>query len=131
MTTMSVPDKLRIISANDHMIEQADMYEGRVEKKWADRAPRIVRRPNGGQEWIFEKARVPLFRHCAVAGMSQPEWLKSMVISYEDMRPGCYDPKARLEDMDADGVEMATLYSSPAGIGFGGDMFALTDEDDL
>jgi predicted TIM-barrel fold metal-dependent hydrolase len=31
-------------------------------------------------------------------------------ITYDDMRPGCYDPKARLEDMDLNHVEASLCY---------------------
>jgi predicted TIM-barrel fold metal-dependent hydrolase len=31
-------------------------------------------------------------------------------ITYDDMRPGCYDPKARLEDMDINWVEASACY---------------------
>ena len=31
-------------------------------------------------------------------------------ITYDEMRPGCYDPKARLEDMDVDHVEASLCF---------------------
>src|SRR5262249_11128932 len=38
--------------------------------------------------------------------------------SYETMRPGCYDGSARLQDMDADGVDAEVLYPWPSVAGF-------------
>ena len=40
----------------------------------------------------------------------KPEDFKAFGLSYKDMRPGSYDPKARLEDMDLDGVDAEVLY---------------------
>ena len=40
----------------------------------------------------------------AAVGYPKEEWTLSP-ITYGDMRPGCYDPKARLEDMDVSWVE--------------------------
>ena len=31
-------------------------------------------------------------------------------ITYDEMRPGCYDPKARLDDMDIDHVEASLCF---------------------
>lgn len=124
-------DRLTLISANDHLIEAEDVYHGRMPAKWADRAPRIERLEGGGQQWVFEDRVVPLWRHCAVAGMTPEEWLGPMILSYDGMRDGCYIPQARLADMDQDDVAVAALYSSPAGIGFGGDFFAAAKDPEL
>jgi predicted TIM-barrel fold metal-dependent hydrolase len=124
-------DKLTVVSANDHLIEAEDVYHGRMPAKWADRAPRVERLDEGGQQWVFEDRVVPLWRHCAVAGMTPEEWLGTMIVSYDDIREGCYSPQARLADMDRDNVTVATLYSSPAGIGFGGDLFAAAKDPEL
>lgn len=120
---------LTLMSANDHLIESAAVYEQRMPRKWSDRAPRVERLEGGGQQWVFEDRVVPLWRHSAVAGMTPEEWLGPMIVSYEDIREGCYDPRSRLADMDADNVAACALYSSPAGIGFGGEMFAAADKE--
>ena len=122
---------LTLISANEHLIEAEDVYKGRMPAKWADRAPRIERHADGGQQWVFEDRVVPLWRHCAVAGMTPEEWLGPMILSYDQIREGCYSPQARLADMDADRVAAAAVYSSPAGIGFGGELFASAKDPEL
>jgi predicted TIM-barrel fold metal-dependent hydrolase len=123
-------EELTLVCANSHIIETPDVYEGRMPAKWADRAPR-VEYVDGGALWDFEGRVVPLMRCCAVAGMTPEEWLLSAVVTYEDIRDGCYKPKARLADMDQDGMLATALYSSPAGIGFGGDLFASAKDPEL
>ena len=47
---------------------------------------------------------------------------------YDNMRKGCYDPKARLEDMDVDGIQAQLCF--PTFPGFAGStFFAATDKD--
>ena len=45
------------------------------------------------------------------------------------MIPGCYDPAARIKDMDLDGVEAALCF--PSFPGFGGGVFYRADDKDL
>ena len=73
------------------------------------------RRPDDGEDgtwcdwWLYEDLQLPLTRLSAAAGVparrdhGQP-------ITMDDMRKGCWDPKARLEDMDVNHVE-ASLAS--------------------
>ena len=116
-------DDLTLVCANSHIIETPDVYEGRVAAKWADQMPRVVY-VDGGAQWVFEDRVVPLWRNCAVAGMAPEDWISGAVVNYDDIRAGCFQPKARIADMDRDHVLATALYSSPAGIGFGGDLFA-------
>ncbi|HME75872.1 MAG TPA: amidohydrolase family protein [Mycobacterium sp.] len=122
---------LTLVSANDHLIETADVYEGRLPAKWVDRAPRIIPLEGGGQQWVLDDKSVPLWRHSAVAGMTPEQWLDSMLVTFDDIRPGCYDPQARLADMDLDRVAASAIYSSPAGVGFGGDFFSYAKDAEL
>ena len=39
-----------------------------------------------------------------------PEEMTLTPITYDDMRPGCFDPKARLEDMDPGWVEASMCF---------------------
>lgn len=113
---------LPIFSANCHLIEPPHLFEGRLARKWADRAPRLVDDATGGQEWRFEDVAKPVARICAISGVPKAQWSLGST-RHEFMRPGCYDPVERLKDMDVDGVMVAACFSSPAGIGFNGDLF--------
>ncbi|MBI3742764.1 MAG: amidohydrolase [Chloroflexi bacterium] len=37
--------------------------------------------------------------------------------NFKDMRPGCYDPKARVKDMDLDGVKTSVCFPGIPGLG--------------
>jgi hypothetical protein len=53
--------------------------------------------------WFYEDLRWPTTRLSAAAGFDRDE-VKIVPITYDEMRPGCWDPKARLEDMDINHV---------------------------
>lgn len=44
-------DDLILVSVDDHVIEPAHMFEGRVPKNYEDKAPRFVRRDDGTMAW--------------------------------------------------------------------------------
>lgn len=46
-------DDLILVSVDDHVIEPAHMFDGRVEKKFEDKAPRFVRRDDGTMAWQY------------------------------------------------------------------------------
>jgi len=91
-----------LISVDDHVLEPAHLWVDRVPAKDRDRAPRLVK--DGGQEyWSYDGKRFPSSGLSAVAGKSKEEFSPEP-LPYSEMRAGCYDPKARLEDMDTAGV---------------------------
>src|SRR5204863_8416956 len=59
--------------------------------------------------WIFEDLVYVHKRHVAAVGFDRDDMTMSP-ITYDEMRPGCYDPKARLDDMDIDGVEASLCF---------------------
>jgi predicted TIM-barrel fold metal-dependent hydrolase len=100
-----------IVDCDAHVNEPPDLWQQRVSAKFKDRAPQ-VRHTDKGDLWIFDggKEKWPVGL-TAVAGLSFFDF-KPMGITYETMRPGSFDPKARLDDMDADGIYAQVLYPS-------------------
>ena len=49
--------------------------------------------------WIYEDLVYINKRHVAAVGFDRDDMTMSP-ITYDEMRPGCYDPVARLTDMD-------------------------------
>ena len=95
--------KYTVISVDDHVVEPAHMFEGRMPAKLADRAPRIVETPQGHEVWAFDGQQFSQVGMNAVAGR-RPESVKLEPFRFEHMRPGCYDVDARVRDMDINGV---------------------------
>lgn len=70
--------------------------------------------------WVYEGRVHPYIGLNAVAG-KKPEEFGLEPTRYDEMIPGCYDPKARLRDMDLDGVWGALSF--PSFPGFAGTVF--------
>ena len=102
-----------LINADGHYTEPGDLFTTRVDKKFRDRAPRQeFIAEHGGDGWILDGVAEPIsFGMNACAGLppaEQTPWCR-----FEDIRAGGYDPQARLNEMDADGVDAEVLYPTP------------------
>src|SRR5215470_6762472 len=105
------PLDLVLISVDDHTVEPPDMFEGRVPERFADAAPRIVTADDGSCFWVYDDLRLPNIGLNAVAGRPNDEW-GFEPSRFEDMRLGCYDSTARVQDMDAAGVMASLCFPS-------------------
>ncbi len=100
------------------MVEPADLWTSRVEPRFRDRAPRILRVDNGSDWWVTDGVQGMGAFAGAQAGLrfEEPEKL-SQVATMEDVRPGGYIPEEHVKDMDADGIDVSLLYPT-AGLQF-------------
>jgi predicted TIM-barrel fold metal-dependent hydrolase len=98
------------ISVDDHLIEPARLWQERIPKGRRENAPHIVR--DGDSEfWQYEDRSIVTTGLNAVAGKSREEFSPEP-ITYEDMRPGCYEPAARVADMDQGNVLSSMMFPS-------------------
>jgi hypothetical protein len=61
-------DELILVSFDDHVVEPPDLFEGRLSKEAAERAPFIEVQDNGREVWMFEGSALPNVGLNAVAG---------------------------------------------------------------
>ncbi len=109
-----------LISVDDHVLEPANVWVDRVAAKDRDRAPHMV--VEGDMEfWVYDGKRYPSSGLSACAGKSKEEFSPEPV-TYAEMRPGCYDSQARLEDMDRAGILASLCF--PTITRFCGQLFA-------
>src|SRR6266436_8217833 len=97
---------MRVISADSHMMEPADLWETRLDKKFRDSAPRVVKNENR-PGYLFVAPGVRPFPVSAGFGIGKSgEELKDhLKKGYEAARPSGWDPVERVKDQDIDGVE--------------------------
>jgi predicted TIM-barrel fold metal-dependent hydrolase len=98
----------RIVSADSHVNPPKDLWTKAASGTLKDRAPRVESTPQG-DFWIVDSQISGAIGLDASAGR-KPEEFKAYGLTYKDMRPGSYNPKARLADMDIDGVDAEVLY---------------------
>jgi predicted TIM-barrel fold metal-dependent hydrolase len=120
---MLTPDT-KLISVDDHVIEPPSTWVDRLPERYRNVGPRIERRADGREVWRYEDQEVPIMpstvRHLPGVRPHRD------AACFEEMRPGCYDPKHRLEDMDVDGVWAQTCFPNFAR--FAGHRFFPTDD---
>ena len=68
--------------------------------------------PGSGKDvawWIYEDLQRPLMRLDAAVGYDRDE-VDLRLVSYDEMRPGAFSVKERLEDMDANWIESSLCF---------------------
>lgn len=118
-----------IISVDDHVLEAPDTFVGRLPAKLQASAPKLVDTPDGHQAWEFDGQRHYEWGDLAVAGRDKFLVMK-VPFRYEYLRPGCYDPTARIKDMDLNGVWASLNFPSFVS-GFCGRVFAQCSDPEL
>jgi predicted TIM-barrel fold metal-dependent hydrolase len=103
----------RIISSDSHVFEPADLWTSRIDRAFRERAPRVV---HDGQydQWVVEgNKKVGSIGLVSQAGVrfQAPEKI-TFAGSYQDVRPGGWDPLEHVKDMEIDGVSGGVLYTS-------------------
>src|SRR3954465_7204437 len=119
----------KIVSVDDHVVEPPHVWQRWLPAAYRDRGPRVERRGIAGMKhvgggvyeqtfsddgpkadcWLYEDLVYIHKRHVAAVGFDRDDMSMSP-ITYDEMRPGCYDPKARLDDMDMNWVEASLCF---------------------
>jgi predicted TIM-barrel fold metal-dependent hydrolase len=110
---MPLQARHQIVSVDDHLIEHPRVWQDRLPERFKERGPRI-HEIDGHHVWVYDEVEFPTVGLNAVAGKPPEQWGMDP-LRYEDMIPGCYDPSARVKDMDLDGVQAALCFPSFPG----------------
>jgi len=100
----------KIISADSHVTEPPGTYLDRIDRRFRDRAPRVVRDATRGDLFVIEGLERPIPMGLVAAAGKRAEELTMFNARFEDMHRGGWDPEARLGDQDRDGVSAEILY---------------------
>ncbi|MEO5839616.1 MAG: amidohydrolase family protein [Acidimicrobiales bacterium] len=125
VTEMSIP---KIISVDDHVVEPPHLWQTWLPAKWRERGPKIELLPTGEVKmvdgryiehpgtsgklvawWNYDGSYFSLKRYIAAVGFP-PEEVDMFPITYDEMRPGCWQPKERIKDMEMNGVEASLCF---------------------
>jgi predicted TIM-barrel fold metal-dependent hydrolase len=118
-----------IISVDDHLMEAPHAFEGRLPAKLEAQAPRVVDTEEGHQVWVFEETPYFQVGFMCVAGRAREDQ-RVEPARFEELRKGAWDAKARIHDMDINGVWASLNY--PSGVtGFGGTLFSEAKDKEL
>lgn len=119
---------LILISVDDHLVEPPTMFDGHIPDRYRAHAPKVVRKGNGADVWIFNGQEIPNIGLNAVAGRPKEEYGIEPT-AFDEMRPGCWDIDERIKDMNGGGVLGSMCF--PSFPGFSGRVFATADDKDM
>jgi len=95
----------RAIDVDGHVFEPEELWNQHLPARFRERRPRIVRDNRGTTRYLIEGRLAPVSE-------GRGAWVPEGFVEASCTRPGGTDPKARLVDMDAEGIEVAVLYGT-------------------
>jgi predicted TIM-barrel fold metal-dependent hydrolase len=137
-----------IVSTDDHLVEPPDLWTSRLPKKYRDVGPHIVYAPIDGTPvldgamyieqpgttgrevpwWNYEDHWYSIKRMIAAVGYP-PEEIGPDAVTYDEMRPGCWQPRARLDDMTLNHIAASLCF--PNYPRFAGQIFLRATDKEL
>ncbi|SKB97137.1 amidohydrolase family protein [Sphingopyxis flava] len=117
-----------MISVDDHIVEPPSIFKHHLADKYKDRAPRVVRNDETEKDdWHFNGQTIMNSQMNSVVGRPAEE-LGWEPTAYDQIRAGCYDVKARIGDMNVNGL--AASLNFPTFPGFALELFTKDTKDD-
>jgi predicted TIM-barrel fold metal-dependent hydrolase len=123
-----VSDVPWIVSVDDHVIEPPHVWTDRLPARYRDAGPHVERLPAGelalagakyverpGTDgplvdyWVYGDLYQSLKRAVTASGRARDD-MTMTATTYDDVRPGCYESKARLADMDQNHTEASLCF---------------------
>ncbi len=107
--------KFEIVSADGHTMEPPYMWERFLPKRFHAQMPKLVKDPDGGDAWELVPGQpvmpIGLVTNAGEWGKRYEDnsWFGE---SYDTIRQGAFDGKARLDEQNIDGVDAEVLYPS-------------------
>ncbi len=108
----------KIICADSHMCEPPTLRVDRIERRFRDQAPRVVKHPVDKKGHLFMRTDLPPLRLSGVFAAGRRFNQDCMEAGPEDALPGGWNPAARLEDLELDGIQAEVLYATCAFVLF-------------
>ena len=125
---MPAADIPRFVSLDDHVIEPPDVWTSRLPERYRDVGPRVEELPlgtavlDGGKfkerpgtdgplvsYWRYEDLFMSVKRLSTAVGF--PDQAVTLGgVRYDEIRPGCWQPGPRLDDMDANWTEASLCF---------------------
>jgi predicted TIM-barrel fold metal-dependent hydrolase len=117
-----------IVDLDAHVVEPPNVWVDRLPARYRDVGPHVELLPAGQPKlagssyieepgtdgplvawWCYEDHRASVKRTIAAAGFDADD-VQLRGVTYDEMRPGCFDARARIADMDVNGVEAQLCF---------------------
>jgi len=114
-----------IISVDDHICEPPNLFDNHLSGEALETAPKFMTDNKGRNYWFYQGQRKPSVGLNAVVGRPFEEYGMEPS-SLDQLRPGCYDVHARIDDMNVNGVAASLNFGN--SICFDGRTFHLAPD---
>ena len=119
-----------LISVDDHLVEPPWLFEGRLPRRYADGAPRVIEQDDGTQAWVFDGQVYEQLGLNAQVGRADRDDVTFEPARFSDMRRGAWDIHERIGDMDIAGIWASVCFPSVI-TGFCGRVYSECSDPDL
>lgn len=109
-----------IISVDDHISEPPGMFDKHLKGDDLATAPKLMTTDKGTNYWSYQGMKLPSIGLNAVVGRV-PEEYGIEPTALDQLRKGVYEPKARIDDMNVNGIAASLNFASC--VGFDGGVF--------
>lgn len=104
----------RIVDADGHVLEHPTAMSEYMPARYREQGFHIETRADGS-EWLHFQGRVSNANYLALAGtggLSLEDRLRAQrgELKYSEVKPGAYEPAARLKEMATDDIQQAVVY---------------------
>ena len=102
--------KYQVISGDGHIEVPPEYFVKHVPEQWRDRAPRLIRLPEGGEGWVIEGQ--PLLRNGQnIAGRDKVKFSGGTYFNADGTpAEGAGPAEQRLREQDLDGIDAEVLF---------------------
>lgn len=104
-----------IVSVDDHITEPGNVFDKHLSGEAFATAPKLRVKSNGSNYWEYQGKKIQSVALNAVVGRPREEYGFEPT-SLDQLRKGCYDHNARVDDMNVNGIAASLNFPSFAGI---------------
>ncbi len=101
-----------IISADSHVCEPPNCYTDYIDPQYRERAPRLSHDEKRGDVFRVEGSKTPIPMSLVSAAGKSAEELSASGAVFEKLHRGGWEPHARIEAQDQDGIAAEVIYPS-------------------
>jgi predicted TIM-barrel fold metal-dependent hydrolase len=98
-----------VIDSDTHILEPPDIWRKHLPGKYRKYAPKLVKDHEGGDAWDHGTGSPDPIGLVSTPGKRFEEF-RWFGVRYADIRPACFNGKARVKDMDIEGVDAIVTF---------------------
>src|SRR5262249_20365871 len=102
-----------MVSVDDHITEPPEVFDNQLSGEDLATAPKLILGEDGKNYWVYQGIPMRSVALNAVVGRPREEYgMEPTALS--QLRKGCYDVHARVDDMNVNGIAASMNFSSLA-----------------